>query len=214
MKNIILFIVTVMLMMGCGGKKSPRKENLQTIVPENRLADEQTGQDQAPGNDNFRIEYFKNNGNVRFYDSKGVEKLSCNTNTENIPFSLKPIVWENSGKIEYSSVSVNIDGDIKPDLITFQSADGEKLKCRIVPKNVSLLSEGKSVSKMTYNIDLKPNFLQNKTDSLLNFLSTRQLDKITLEDTRDHKSTVQGVSNAKFFIEFFKSLENFRIDKE
>ena len=67
---------------------------------------------------------------------------------------------------------------------------------------------------MTYDIDLRPNALQNNRDSLLNFLSSKQIDKIMLEDTKDKKQTVQGVSNPKFFIEFFKSLEKFSIKKQ
>lgn len=212
--KIILILVSAFFLIGCGGKKSTQKENLQGNGRENRLNQKNNNPDPSPGNDNFRIEYFKNNGNVRFYDSKGVEKLSCNTDSDGITFSLKPIVWENNGKIEYSSVSVNVDGDLKPDIITFQSAEGEKLKCRIVPKKVSLLSEGKSVSKMTYDIDLKPNALQNSRDSLLNFLSSKQIDKIMLEDIKDKKRTVQGVSNPKFFMEFFTSMEKFSINQQ
>lgn len=214
MKTILLIVVSAFFIIGCGGKKSPKNESLQGNGQEKRLIQKNNNPDPSPGNDNFRIEYFKNNGNVRFYDSQGVEKLSCNTDSEGITFSLKPIVWENNGKIEYSSVSVNFDGDIKPDIITFQSTEGEKLKCRIIPKNVSLLSEGKSVSKMTYDIDLKPNALQNNRDSLLNFLSSKQIEKIMLEDTKDKKRTVQGVSNPKFFMEFFKSLEKFSINQQ
>ena len=212
--KIILILVSAFFIIGCGSNKSPKKENLQGDGKENQLIQKNNNPDPSPGNDNFRIEYFKNNGNVRFYDSKGFEKLTCNTNSEGIPFSLKPIVWENNGKIEYSSVSVNFDGDLKPDIITFQSTEGKKLKCHIVPKNVSLLTEGKSVSKMTYDIDLKPNGLQNNRDSLLNFLSSKLIDQIMLEDTKDKRWTVQGVSNPKFFMEFFKSLEKFSINKQ
>jgi len=214
MKYHLFILVSMLLLIGCGGKKSQKKENLQVNREENRLGEENANQVQSPGNDNFRIEYFKNNGNVRFYDSHGVEKLTCNTNAEGIPFSLKPIVWENNGKIEYSSISVNFEGDIKPDIIIFQSAGGDKLHCHIVPKNVSLLSEGKSVSKMTYDVDLKPDNLQNNRDSLVNFLSSRQIEKIILEDTKDRISTVQGVSNPKFFIEFFISLDKFSIHQQ
>ena len=109
---------------------------------------------------------------------------------------------------------MNFEGDLKPDWITFQSVEGEKLKCHIVPKNVSLLSEGKSVSKITYDIDLKSSALQNKSDSLLSFLSTKNLDKIMLEDTKDQKRSIQGVSNPQFFVEFFKSLKMFTIHTE
>lgn len=214
MRNHIVILVFVFLIMGCGGKKSPEKENLQAEGQANKLIREKSNPEPSPGNDNFRIEYFKNNGNVRFYDSKGVEKLLCNTNSDGIPFSLKPIVWENNGKIEYSSLTVNFEGNLKPDLITFQSVEGEKLRCHIVPKNVSLLTEGKSVSKITYDIDLKSNALQYNTDSLLNFLSSKNIDKIILEDTKDQKRTIQGVSNPQFFIEFFKSLKMFTIHPE
>ena len=209
MKTILFIVVSAIFIVGCGGKKSPKKEDLQVNRQEDRAIQKNDKLDPSPGNDNFRIEYFKNNGNVRFYDSKGVDKLSCNTNSEEIPFSLKPVVWENLGKVEYSSISVNFEGDLKPDIITFRSTEGENLKCPIVPKNVSLMSEGKSVSKITYDIDLRQNALQNNKDSLLIFLSSKQINKIVLEDTKNKKQTVQGVSNPKFFIEFFISLEKF-----
>ncbi len=214
MKTILLIVVSAFILIGCGGKKSPKNEDLQVNRQENRVIQKNDKPDSLPGNENFRIEYFKNNGNVRFYDSQGVEKLTCNTDSEGISFSLKPIVWENMGKIEYNSISVNFEGDLKPDIITFQFTEGEKMKCHIVPKNVSLLSEGKSVSKMTYDIDLKPKSPQEDRDSLLNYLSTKQIHKIILEDTKDNKRTVQGVSNPKFFIEFFKSLEKFSINPQ
>lgn len=165
-----------------------------------------------PQKKKYTMKYSVERDEFTFADSKGMRSLSCNTNTEAKSFTIRPMVRSNGDEAYCDELLLDVNGVLTTNSMTFQSITGEKITYNMISYDMTMNS-GNQIIRLARGMKSLGN-RQFFSTEFIDFLSSKPIEKIMIEDVDRNEWSVQGVSNPNFFIELMDAIKSSKIKKQ